>query len=75
MKLHPRHSTVEKARIDIAALISEQVVKHVITLTEVMGILIQELSQYQLYALRQERHPCCSGPADVVCDCKKRVTP
>lgn len=73
MKLHPRHSAVEKARHGIAAYVVGVVEAHDLTALEVMGILLQEASQYQLFALRQERHPCCSGPADIVCECEKPV--
>lgn len=70
LHLHPRHNVVEKAREGLDAYISGVVEAWKMTPTEIVGLLLHKAADYQLYALRQERHPCCSGPADVVCACK-----
>jgi hypothetical protein len=69
VKLHPRHRIVEDARLKIEEAINDVYESHQLTMLEVVGILQNAAAQAQLYALRQERHPCCGGRADAVCAC------
>lgn len=55
--LHPRHEVVAKAELAISGAVLDQIKLHKITYTELNGILLRMASDWNKYAIRQERHP------------------
>lgn len=55
MKVHPRTQIVNMARLDIDTAITDALHEHSLTYAELFGILAEEMRQWAMYAVRDER--------------------
>lgn len=55
MKMHPRHDSYVKARIELQEALTNAIGKHQLTYPEIFGILGELLQTWDKWALKDER--------------------
>ena len=64
MKLHHRHSIVQRAKMEVSSAINKAETDHELTPIETVSILLDLADRYAMYALRFERHGNYAKKAD-----------